>query len=117
VAEIRAGLAALGAAGQVGYDLAHQAFFHRELPFDRSLLEAMHPRLIAARQLVDQRAVQLVLDGASARVTSGGVDYSVRFDETGARCTCPWFARHAGSRGPCKHVLAADLVRAASAVS
>lgn len=26
------------------------------------------------------------------------------------RCTCPWFAKHQGSRGPCKHVLAARLV-------
>jgi hypothetical protein len=117
LAEVRAGLGALGAAGRLGYDLAHEAFFHRELPFDRSTLEAMHPRLIGARQLVEQRAVELVLGGTTARVTSGGVEYSVRFEQAGARCTCPWFARHAGSRGPCKHVLAADLARASSPVS
>jgi hypothetical protein len=116
-AEVRGGLCALGAAGRLGYDLAHEAFFHRELPFDRPTLEAMHPRLIGARQLVERRAIQLEPGSATARVTSGGVEYSVRFEAAGARCTCPWFARHAGARGPCKHVLAADLVRAERVVS
>ncbi|MBT8415649.1 MAG: SWIM zinc finger family protein, partial [Boseongicola sp.] len=25
------------------------------------------------------------------------------------RCTCPWFAKNAGQRGPCKHVLAVEM--------
>ena len=29
-----------------------------------------------------------------------------------AACTCPWWARYRGSRGKCKHVLAAELARA-----
>src|SRR5919199_65447 len=49
-------LGALGAAGRVGYDLAKNAFFHRELPYDRALLEKMHPRLLGAQKLVEEGA-------------------------------------------------------------
>jgi len=57
------------------------------------------------------------LDGGSGEgalsvveVHSGKTRYRVRLLEDGARCTCPWFAKHRGARGPCKHVLAAQLV-------
>jgi predicted nucleic acid-binding Zn finger protein len=69
------------------------------------VLEKMHPRLLGAQKLVEERAVRL--DDDSAYVRSGDVEYLVR-DE---RCTCPWFARHRGERGPCKHVLAVQQVR------
>jgi SWIM zinc finger len=101
----RLALGALGGAGRVGYDLAKNAFFHRELPYDRSVLEKMHPRLLGAQRLVEEGAVRL--DGDSAYVLSGEVEYLVR----GERCTCPWFARHRGDRGPCKHVLAVQHAR------
>ena len=91
--------------GRVGYDLAKNAYFHRELPYDRAVLEKMHPRLLGAQKLVEEGAVRL--DGDSAHVRSGEVEYLVR----GERCTCPWFARHRGERGPCKHVLAVQQVR------
>lgn len=101
----RVALGALSAAGRVGFDLAKNAFFHRELPYDRAVLEKMHPRLLGAQRLVDEGSVRL--DGDSAYVRSGEVEYLVR----GERCTCPWFARHHGDRGPCKHVLAVQHVR------
>jgi hypothetical protein len=25
------------------------------------------------------------------------------------KCTCPWFAKHESARGPCKHILAAQI--------
>ena len=102
-------LGALGAAGRVGFDLGASSFFHRELPYERSALEAMHPRLLGAQELVDAGAVSLA-DG-SATVRSRDADYLVRWDDSGARCTCAWFARHRGQRGPCKHVLAVELAR------
>jgi hypothetical protein len=101
----RVALGALAAAGRVGFDLANNAFFHRELPYDRAVLEKMHPRFLGAQRLVDEGGVRL--DGDSAFVRSGEVEYLVR----GERCTCPWFARHHGERGPCKHVLAVQHVR------
>ncbi|MGL4942941.1 MAG: SWIM zinc finger family protein [Thermoguttaceae bacterium] len=27
-----------------------------------------------------------------------------------SKCTCPWYAKHQGERGPCKHVLAVQLM-------
>jgi predicted nucleic acid-binding Zn finger protein len=33
----------------------------------------------------------------------------VRLRAEGDRCTCPWFSKHQGQRGPCKHVLAARI--------
>ena len=104
-----AALGRLGAAGRVGYDAAEGAYFHRELPYDTERLAAMHPRLRDATTLVEAGAVRL--DGDTAYVRSGESEHVVRRTPDGDRCTCPWFAKHKGSRGPCKHVLAVDLVR------
>lgn len=102
-------LGRLGAAGRVGYDAAEAAYFHRELPYDADRLAAMHPRLRDASALVDAGAVRL--DGDAAYIRSGESTHVVRRTADGDRCTCPWFAKHKGSRGPCKHVLAASLIR------
>ncbi len=106
---VAAAMSALGARGLVGYDLALGSYFHRELPFDMSLIEALQPRLVAARKIVSDGVVALVGDG-EATVAGTGVTHRVRFEEDPPRCTCPWFARHQGMRGPCKHVLAAQIL-------
>jgi hypothetical protein len=101
-------LAALGylaASGNVGYDLAEEAFFRRELPFGNAL-EAMHPRLASARELIASGAVMLTDGGATVR--SSDIDHRVTFGPPD-RCTCPWWGKHQGNRGPCKHVLAARI--------
>lgn len=111
-ATIRGALAALGARGLVGFDLGAQAYFHRELPFDLSLLDAHQPRLKGARKLIDEKKVQ---PGNSADdfqelfVAGTDVEHRVRVGPEGSRCTCPWFSRHQGQRGPCKHILAAQM--------
>lgn len=102
-------LSRLGAAGRVGYDAAEAAYFHRELPYDADRLQAMHPRLRDATALVEANAIRL--DGETAYVRSGDSEQVVRRTTNGDRCTCPWFAKHKGSRGPCKHVLAVELFR------
>ena len=113
---VQTALGALGAAGRVGYDLAQGAYFHRELPYDRALLEGMHPRLLGARQLVEQGAVRLADDG-TATVRSGDAEYVVRVAGDRVRCSCAWFAKHRGERGPCKHVLAVEHARRAARVA
>jgi hypothetical protein len=101
-------LGRLGAAGRVGYDLADGCYFHRELPYDPGAFEAMHPRLADARGLVRCGAVTVTADGAI--VSSGNVRYQVTRDADGDPCcTCAWWGKYHGSRGPCKHVLAAQL--------
>ncbi len=105
---------ALGAAGRVGFDLSGGSYFHRDLPFDRSVLEEMQPRLLGARELVAAGAVAVA--GEDWSVASGQATYLVRLGGEMARCTCPWFAKHRGERGPCKHVLAAQLVEARETV-
>ncbi len=102
-------LARLGAAGRVGFDAREAAYFHRELPYDATVLEAMHPRLRNARALVAQGAVRF--DGGLAHVRSGDVEHVVRPADGGHRCSCPWYGKHQADRGPCKHVLAVELVR------
>ena len=37
------------------------------------------------------------------------VRHHVRLLPEGDRCSCPWFSKHQGQRGPCKHILAAQL--------
>jgi hypothetical protein len=100
---VRSALAHLGMAGRVGFDLAEAGYFHRELPYETGLVDELNPRLRAARALADSGAV--VVDGNVARVR----DHLVRFGPDGVSCTCPWWARHRGSRGKCTHVLAAEL--------
>lgn len=102
-------LGRLGAAGRVGYDAAEAAYFHRELPYDAARLATMHPRLRDATALVEAGAVRL--DGDTAYVRSSDTEHVVRRTVQGDRCTCPWYAKHKGARGPCKHVLATGLVR------
>jgi hypothetical protein len=97
----------LGASGRLGFDPHTSGFFHRDLPFDRTSLDVMQPRLANARELVASGAV--ALDGDVAVVTSGEARYVVNFTEAGATCTCLWFANHREERGPCKHSLAAQL--------
>ena len=102
-------LARLGAAGRVGFDAFDSAYFHRELPYDGSSLEAMHPRLRDARALVEEGAVRV--EGELAYVRSRDIEHLVRETPSGQRCSCPWQAKHQDNRGPCKHVLAVELVR------
>jgi SWIM zinc finger len=113
---VQTALGALGAAGRVGYDLSRHAFFHRELPYDRAVLEKMNPRLLGARELVEHGAVRLTDDGGGI-VRSGDAEYVVRMEDGVARCTCAWFAKHRGERGPCKHVLAVQHVRRSAPVA
>lgn len=107
---VRAALTVLGASGQVGYDLAEEAYFHRHLPYSAGDAEARNPRLRRARALVADGAVRL--DGALASVGKGDQGHLVRADDTGRlSCTCLWWAKYRGGRGPCTHALAVRMVR------
>lgn len=100
----------LGVSGQIGYDLAEQAYFHRSLPFSHRAVQARNPRLRATRALVASGAVRI--NGALTWVGEDVHAYVVRAEESGdLGCTCLWWAKYRGGRGPCKHVLAARMVR------
>ncbi len=116
--QVRGALAVLGAAGRTGFDLHTGAFFHRDLPYDRGALADVQPRLKDAWDLVVAHAVTPALGAAPGwSVRSGDTIYTVRFEDQGGVCTCPWFVKHRGERGPCKHVLAAGLVQDGAAPS
>jgi hypothetical protein len=100
---VRSAVVQLGMSGRVGYDLAEAAYFHRELPYDGGLAERLNPRLRDARALVSSGAV--TVDSGCALVNG----HQVRLTENGRSCTCRWWAEYRGSRGKCKHVLAAEL--------
>jgi hypothetical protein len=108
---VRAALTMLGTSGQIGYDLAEEAYFHRQLPYRAGAVEMRNPRLRGARALVADGAVRL--DGPLARVGKGDDAHVVRADEASGQlsCTCFWWAKYRGGRGPCKHVLAVGMVR------
>ncbi|HND54204.1 MAG TPA: SWIM zinc finger domain-containing protein, partial [Pirellulaceae bacterium] len=44
-------------------------------------------------------------------VRSSEVEHRVVWSGESAKCTCPWFAKHGTARGPCKHILAVQLLR------
>jgi hypothetical protein len=109
---VRRALVQLGTSGRVGRDLAEAAYFHRELPYDLDAVERLNPRLAGARALVAAGAVRVEEsrgDDAVALVRSGDSAHRVRLHEGRRSCTCPWYAKHQGTRGACKHVLAVEL--------
>jgi len=120
---LRPALATLASSGKVGYDLSDAAYFHRELPLGADVARA-HPRLAGARELVATGQVTLTADGAMSgdhRVTLASPGPGAAPDTGAAEhtvpdtCTCPWWGKHQGTRGPCKHVLAARIAAAGRA--
>ncbi len=111
---VEAALAVLGSQGLVGFDAAAGRYFHRELPFNLAQVEATQPRLTSARKLVAARAIRAVLGGKPGErtfeVKGSETVHRVRLTEQGEKCTCPWFSKHQGQRGPCKHILAVQMI-------
>ena len=109
---VEAALAVLGVRGLVGFDLDAGAYFHRELPFDMSVVEDHQPRLKAARKLLEENKIRLgrkTADQTELFVAGSGVEHRVRFQIDSVKCTCPWFSKHQGQHGPCKHILAGEM--------
>lgn len=109
--QVRDGLALLASSGQVGFDVHAGEYFHRPLPVQADALQAMHPRLAGAQKLVDTGALDEQVDGTWL-VNSDGTRYTVTVAEKITRygCTCPWWVKYRGTRGPCKHVLAVSII-------
>ncbi len=100
-------LQVLATSGHVGFDLHEQAYFHRQLPFNESRIEKNYPRLVAAKALLAAGAV--TNDLGHLRVASGDHSHWVGFESGKPRCTCYFWSKYKDSRGPCKHILAAQL--------
>jgi hypothetical protein len=112
---VRAALTRLGTSGRVGYDTAEAAYFHRELPYGADRVERHNPRLRAARALLAAGAV--ARDGDLATVTAeDGHVHRVRDSAGTLSCSCLWWAKYRGGRGPCKHALAVRMVRRGASV-
>ncbi len=99
----------LSAMGLLGYDLDENNFFYRRLPFKLSRILSLNPRMKDAEKLLEENKVEILSKTdtrVEARVAGSGVSHSVILEAGKERCTCTWFSRHQGERGPCKHVLA-----------
>jgi len=76
--------------------------------------EELQPRLQGARRLLARDGERITETHGSrawdVAVQNSQVTHQVRLRPESDRCTCPWFSRHRGKRGPCKHVLAARLL-------
>ena len=62
-----------------------------------------------AEKLIAEGKVEILnksLARTEARVEGTGVHHTVIIDNGKERCTCEWFSKYQGERGPCKHVLA-----------
>jgi len=105
--EIQPILGALASFGQLGFDFGTDAYFHRPFPTREESLSDLHPRFADARKLIEDRRVSLDSDGSYV-VRSVDSEYRVVLgaNATDDRCTCLWYSKYRGTRGPCKHALA-----------
>ncbi|MDB2438603.1 SWIM zinc finger domain-containing protein [Hellea sp.] len=113
VETVNGALAVLGTRGLAGFDINKAQYFHRELPFDMSKVEAMQPRLKNARKLIEKGLVDKISTAEQMpiyAISGTGIIHRVELRDKGDHCTCPWFSRYQGKRGPCKHILAANIV-------
>ena len=110
---VEAALAVLGSRGLAGFDVTTGRYFHRELPFELEKVEQMQPRLKGARKLLERGGLEVAdrpgEEAVDLRVPGTGVMHYVRLRPDGDKCTCPWFSKHQGQRGPCKHILASRM--------
>lgn len=109
-------LSVLGTRGLVGFDLSEGKYFHRELPFDLELISDLQPRLQKARKLLEENAVRIASkqkEKVDAYVKGDDAEHHVIIEDFEARCSCPWYSKHLGERGPCSHVLAVDILSGA----
>ncbi|HWB36790.1 MAG TPA: SWIM zinc finger family protein, partial [Rugosimonospora sp.] len=109
VARVRRLLSVLGSQGLVGWDLDTCAWYRRDLPFAPDLIPKLAPRVRRAAAIPDADVEVHERDGGGYEVfvRSRDIEHRVVLDGEDARCTCQWYTRHGGSRGPCRHVLAA----------
>lgn len=101
--------AQLAAMGLLGFDLDDGKYFYRQLPFKLERILSLNPRLKGAEKLIADQKVDIVSHQpgrTEARVEGSGVRHTVIVDGGGERCTCEWYSKYQGARGPCKHVLA-----------
>jgi len=99
----------LSAIGLLGFDLDENNFFYRRLPFKLSRIMSLNPRLKDAEKLLAEGKVHVVSDQngrIEAQVEGSGVQHMVIISGDQAQCTCHWFSKNQGERGPCKHILA-----------
>jgi hypothetical protein len=104
--QVAAGLAWLSASGRLGFDLAEYAWFHRELPVQAEKILRRNPRLKAAQELYDHGGVTPGRSGTWQVRGTVQVHDVTASPGGGLRCTCPWDSEYAGTRGPCKHIVA-----------
>ncbi|MCJ7934813.1 MAG: SWIM zinc finger domain-containing protein [Chryseobacterium sp.] len=103
----------LAAMGMLGYDLDDNGFFYRRLPFKLSRILGLNPRMKNAERLIEEGKVEVLNSNnerTEARVEGTGVHHTVIIEGDKERCTCEWFSKYQGERGPCKHVLAVKKI-------
>lgn len=99
----------LAAMGLLGYDIDENHFFYRRLPFKLSRIISLNPRIKEAEKLIAEDKVEIMIHTAhhtEAKVEGSGVHHVVILEEEKERCTCTWYSKYQGERGPCKHLLA-----------
>ncbi|KPV96995.1 hypothetical protein AN214_01012 [Pseudoalteromonas sp. P1-9] len=111
--DIQQALSILATRGLVGFDVNKQCFFHRVLRFDLDLVDQLNPRFKSAAKLVDKSAVLITEKTDTylyANVQSNKITHRVEITSEQEKCTCPWYGKYKGDRGPCKHILATLMI-------
>ena len=112
---VKSALSWLGSNGIVGFDLFEDQWFHREFPYEPEVADRIHPRYKSANKIVSDKAFEIIKEEdrriLEAYVKGSGVQHRVRLVDGSYRCTCPWYSKHQGERGVCKHILALEILK------
>lgn len=103
----------LSAMGLLGFDLEEQVYYYRKLPFKLSRIESLNPRYKNALKIIKKGNYELVKNEEETvlEVKGSGLIHKTIISEKQSRCTCTWYATHQNSRGECKHILVAKILK------
>ena len=97
--------------GLLGFDLAEQVYYYRKLPFKMSRIESLNPRYKNALKIIEKGDYQWLDSPNTLLVQGSGHSHTVMLDKGVGRCTCTWYASHQNTRGECKHILVAKILK------
>jgi len=98
--------------GKIGFDLKNKYWFKRHLSFVTDDFTSLQPRLKSAYKLIKKEKLKVLNSSDHTFLAHiGDVPHVVDKLKDEFRCSCEWYSKYQLQRGPCKHILAVNLIQ------